>query len=106
MKITILGAGNVATHLALAFKKAGHEIIQIYNRSDDAGQELARTVAASFTSDISELKEADVYLLAVKDDAIEERALQLKANGKIVAHTSGTKSKKLLDGSSGENGIF
>ena len=106
MKISIIGAGNVATNLALAFKKAGHEIVQIYNRSDDAGQELARTLAASFTSDINQLSDADIYLLAVKDDAIEERATQLKVNGKIVAHTSGTKSKNLLASSSENFGIF
>ena len=45
---------NVATNLALALKKAGHEIVQIYNRSDDAGKELAHTVAASFTSALDE----------------------------------------------------
>src|SRR4051812_28864159 len=99
MKISILGAGNVATNLALALKKAGHNIVQIYNRSDDAGQELARTVAATFTSNINQLEEADVYIVAVKDDAIEERASLLKTE-KIVAHTSGTKSKNLLANSS------
>ncbi|MES2621199.1 MAG: DUF2520 domain-containing protein, partial [Bacteroidota bacterium] len=106
MKISIIGAGNVATNLALAFKKAGHEIVQIYNRSDDAGKELAHTVAARFTSDITALSDADIYIVAVKDDAIEERAAQLKVEGKIVAHTSGTKSKNLLQGTSGNFGIF
>lgn len=106
MKLSILGAGNVATQLSLAFKKAGHEIVEIYNRSDEAGKELAKTVGANFTSDINHLQEADVYLLAVKDDAIEERALLLKAEGKIVAHTSGTKSKDALASSSAYYGIF
>jgi predicted short-subunit dehydrogenase-like oxidoreductase (DUF2520 family) len=106
MRISILGAGNVATNLALAFKKAGHTIVEIYNRSDDAGQELARTVAASFTSDIQRLQDADIYIIAVKDDAIEERAGQLRVNNRIVAHTSGTKTIRLLAGSSSAFGIF
>lgn len=106
MKISILGAGNVATQLALAFKKAGHTIVQIYNRSNEAGEELAKTVGASFTTDISHLAEADIYLLAVKDDAIEERANALKVQGKIVAHTSGSKSKLLLLNASENVGIF
>jgi predicted short-subunit dehydrogenase-like oxidoreductase (DUF2520 family) len=106
MKISILGAGNVATNLALAFKKAGHEIVQIYNRSDDAGKELAKAVVASFTSDINNLSDAEVYILAVKDDAIEERAGQLRLEGKTVAHTSGTKTKNLLKTSSSDFGIF
>jgi predicted short-subunit dehydrogenase-like oxidoreductase (DUF2520 family) len=106
MKISIIGAGNVATNLALALKKAGHEIVQVYNRSDDAGKELAHTVAASFTSNAADLLDADVYLVAVKDDVIAEIAEHLKLADKIVAHTSGTNSKDLLATASSAYGIF
>lgn len=106
MKITILGAGNVATQLALVLKKSGHEIVQIYNRSNDAGVELAKTVGAGFSSDLSNLADADVYIVAVKDDAIAEIGNTFKSNGKIVAHTSGTKSKDLLQSASSNFGIF
>lgn len=106
MKVTIIGAGNVATNLALALKKAGHEIVQIFNRSDDAGKELARAVAASFTSDASQLLDAEVYLVAVKDDVIEDVASLIKTNNGIIAHTSGTQPKELLKSSSGYYGIF
>ena len=106
MKISIIGAGNVATNLALALKKAGHEIVQIFNRSDDAGKELAKTVAASFIADPTQLSDADVYLIAVRDDVIEEVAEQLKLADKIVAHTSGTKSKNVLHATGGNIGIF
>jgi predicted short-subunit dehydrogenase-like oxidoreductase (DUF2520 family) len=106
MKISIIGAGNVATNLALALKKAGHEIVQVYNRSDDAGKELAHTVAASFTSNAADLLDADVYLVAVKDDVIAEIAEHLKLADKIVAHTSGTNSKDLLARASSSYGIF
>lgn len=106
MKVTIIGAGNVATQLALALKKAGQEIVQIYNRSNDAGQQLAYTVGSGFTSDARELREADVYLVAVKDDVIGEVAKHLKLGDKIIAHTSGTRSKDLLKISSSNVGIF
>ncbi len=106
MKVSILGAGNVATQLALVLKKAGHQIIQIYNRSDDAGKELAKTVAASFTSDLKTLTGADIYIVAVKDDAIAEIAAGFEIGDKIVAHTSGTKTKNLLENSSSNFGIF
>jgi Trk K+ transport system NAD-binding subunit len=33
MRITIIGSGNVATHLAAAFKNAGHRIAQVYSRN-------------------------------------------------------------------------
>jgi len=106
MNITILGAGNVATQLALGLKKAGHHIVQIYNRSNDAGYELAKTVGAGFVSDLSQLAEAEIYIIAVKDDAIAEVAKGLYTPNKIVAHTSGTKSKDLLQSSSTNFGIF
>ena len=106
MKITILGAGNVATQLALVLKKSGHEIVQIYNRSNDAGAELARTVGAGFSSYLYQLDDADIYIVAVKDDAILEIGNSFKANNKIVAHTSGTKSKDLLQNTSANFGIF
>ena len=106
MNVSILGAGNVATQLALGLKKAGNNVIQIYNRSDDAGRELARTINASFTSDVNRLGNADIFIVAVKDDAIEEVAAQLHLHDKIVVHTSGTKSKELLRSSSAAYGIF
>lgn len=106
MKVSIIGAGNVATHLALALKKSGHEIVQIFNRSNDAGKELAHTVAAAYTSDASELLEADIYLVAVKDDVIEEVANLLSFTKRVVAHTSGTKSKEILKQASENYGIF
>lgn len=106
MNISILGAGNVATQLALVLKKSGHRIVQVYNRSDDAGIELAQTIGATFTSDPTRLAQADVYIVAVKDDAIEEVASFFNKSDKIVVHTSGTKSKNLLDSASFNYGIF
>ena len=106
MNITILGAGNVATQLALVLKKNGHTIVQVYNRSHDAGQELAKTVGAGFVSDLNELEDAEVYLLAVKDDAISEVVKGLTPTSKIIAHTSGTKSKDLLSNAGSNFGIF
>lgn len=106
MNITILGAGNVATQLSLAFRKAGHSIVQIFNRSGEAGEMLAKTVGAEFVSDARHLKDADIYLIAVKDDAIADVASQLNTNGKIVAHTSGSKTKALLQFCSPNYGVF
>lgn len=106
MNITILGAGNVATQLALGFRKAGHTIVQVFNRSGEAGEQLAKTVGAQFTSDARQLVAADIYIIAVKDDAIADVASQLQLAGKPVAHTSGSKTKELLSFSSSNYGIF
>lgn len=106
MRISVIGAGNVATQLALALKKAGHEIIEILNRNHEAGDTLARAVGAPFNSDFSNAADADVYLIAVKDDAIADVATQLKKTDKILAHTSGSKSQELLRTATDNYGIF
>lgn len=106
MKIVVLGAGNVAHQLSFALQKAGHDLVAIYNRSEKNGELLAGKLAVKFVAELNHLPAADVYLIAVKDDAIEEVATKLSLNGKIVAHTSGTKSKNLLKTASAQQGIF
>jgi predicted short-subunit dehydrogenase-like oxidoreductase (DUF2520 family) len=106
MKIVVLGAGNVAHQLSFALQKAGHDLVAIYNRSEKNGELLAEKLAVKFVAELNHLPAADVYLIAVKDDAIEEVATKLSLNGKIVAHTSGTKSKDLLKTSSAQLGYF
>jgi predicted short-subunit dehydrogenase-like oxidoreductase (DUF2520 family) len=106
MKIAIAGAGNAATSLAYALKQAGHHIIKIYNRSATAGKQLAEIVDAQYVSNPYELVGADVYLIAVKDDAINQVAKHVQAHGKIVAHTSGTKPMNVLSISGSNYGIF
>ena len=32
MKITLIGAGNLATNIGLALHSAGHKIVQVYSR--------------------------------------------------------------------------
>ena len=41
-KITIIGSGNVATQLSLAFKNANIKIVQIISRNIRSGSKLAK----------------------------------------------------------------
>lgn len=106
MNVTIIGAGNVATQLALALRKSGHRIVEIVNRSTGAGEELAKAVGTTLTTNFKQLQQADVYLIAVKDDAIADVATQLQITNGILAHTSGTKTKDILKFSAPQYGIF
>lgn len=95
VKTVILGFGNVGFHLAKACHAATDiELLQIYNRSRLAPQ-LHKELKVDFTTDFNSLKEADVYLIAVKDDAVEKLIQEITYSDKIVAHTSG--SLNLLD---------
>ena len=100
-KIVVLGAGNVASHLARAFSGVGHEVA-VWNRSETALEPIAAELACLCTTDMHALpKDADAYIISVKDDAVDSVAEQLAHTlGKTkatVAHTAGSLPKSLLD---------
>ncbi|AJR03911.1 Rossmann-like and DUF2520 domain-containing protein [Siansivirga zeaxanthinifaciens] len=89
ISVVIIGAGNVATHLYRAFKAAENiSVIQWYNRNLDTLKPYAKEV--EIVNDLSALKEADLYLLAVSDDAIKSLTNKLPFENRLVAHTSGS----------------
>lgn len=89
ISVTILGAGNVATHLFKAFFKANDIIVkQWYNRSMDSIIDYKNEV--DVIDDLMALKEADIYILAVSDDAIAKVSSQLPFEDRLVVHTSGS----------------
>lgn len=105
--IVILGAGNVAYHLASCFHQAGHNIAQIYSRTLKAAETLGAHVGADFINDLDQLsKDATVYILALKDDVISDIAAQLELDGKIVLHTSATIPMEVLISASEKFGVL
>lgn len=106
-KIVLIGAGNVATHLALAFQKSGQVVIQVYSKQFENAVGLAKKLNCGYTDSLKAIdKTADIYIIAVKDDAVAEVAEQLKLRGKIVAHTSGSVEMAVLKSSSSNYGVF
>ncbi|WP_092544446.1 Rossmann-like and DUF2520 domain-containing protein [Zunongwangia mangrovi] len=88
MKVVLLGAGNLAYHLFRVFKAStAVEIVQVFNHRQEKLTDFADKVAT--TTLIAEIKEADFYLISVKDDAIAEVSSKLKPKNGIVLHTSG-----------------
>ncbi len=100
-RIVILGTGNVATRLAIAFHKTAYEVVQIYGRTPASTRKLAKQVDAKACTQLEKLEPADLYVIAVKDDAIESLAKELSlihtlAPKGIIVHTSGTVSSQVL----------
>ncbi len=90
MRISFIGSGNVATHLAAAFKNAGHKIVQIYSPNYQNAALLAYHVGADAIADIDDINtETDIFIIAAKDDAIEQIAQKLAVHQKLTVHTSG-----------------
>lgn len=107
MNIVLLGSGNVAAVLGRKFKAAGHTILQIYSRNSAAASELAYELDAESTNYKSTiLKTADVYIVAVKDDAIEQVTEEIYLPGKVVAHTAASVPKEVLSRVTSHYGVF
>ena len=105
--ITIIGAGNVAFHLCKSFVKAGYNISQLYSRNANKALQLSKELSAEAINNLHDIKNnADIYIIAVKDDAIESIARKLNLDNKIVAHTSGSIPLEILKQASSKNGIF
>ncbi|MBB6611484.1 DUF2520 domain-containing protein [Pontibacter sp. Tf4] len=110
MNITIVGAGNVAWHLAPALQAAGHKITAIYSRTLAHAKELSRRLSdtlATQSLDFTTIA-TDVVLIAVPDAVIVAVANELKVKpGAILAHTSGSQPLTVLQTIAGERaGVF
>lgn len=68
-----IGAGNLATSLALAFFETGFPIAQIYSRTENSARVLAQRVKAPWTDCIEQILQGDYfYFTALKDSVLEE----------------------------------
>ncbi len=104
ISVVILGAGNVATHLFKAFYKAENIVVnQWFNRTLKSIDFYKNMV--DVTDSLSSLKPADIYIIAVSDDAIMKLSEQLPFENKLVVHTSGSVGLYDLD-KKNHRGVF
>lgn len=108
MKVTLLGSGNLATNLGHALKNAGVGIFQIYSRTATHAQRLADALGVdSFCEQISEINTlSDIYIVAVKDDALPSVAAELQARlpNRLIVHTAGSMPMDVI--SNERRGVF
>lgn len=104
IQITLIGSGNVAQHLLSSFNKSDAvEIIQVYSRKLESVSHLIPI--DKITDNFDDLAEADVYIIAVSDDAIAEVSSKLPFKNRLVVHTSGSASMESLDDDN-RKGVF
>ena len=107
MDIVIVGGGNLATNLAYALCHAGHSVKAVFSRTIEHAAELATKIHAIPCDDISRLPaDADIYIVAVKDDVISQVAKELHkcSPDALIVHTAGTVSVQVLP--KGRRGVF
>ena len=96
IKIVLLGAGNVATHLYKAISATDNiNVVQWYNRTLNNISLYKNEVG--ITDNLSELVDADLYIICVSDDAIETLSNNLPFEKRLVVHTSGSASLYDID---------
>jgi predicted short-subunit dehydrogenase-like oxidoreductase (DUF2520 family) len=107
MRITLIGSGNVATHLGAALKNAGHQIVQVYSPNAHNAALLAYHIKAEPISDLQQItNRTDLFVISVKDDAIDSTAAILAVHQKPVVHTSGATSLQVLLKYTDQAGVF
>ncbi|QKJ29597.1 DUF2520 domain-containing protein [Mucilaginibacter mali] len=107
MRITLIGSGNVATHLGAAFKNAGHQIVQVYSPNLQNAALLAYHIKAEAIDDLQQINpNTEAFIISVKDDVIEGIAQQLAAHDKLILHTSGSTDISVLLKYNVKAGVF
>ena len=104
LKVIVIGSGNVAEHLINAFKNSEKaELVQAYARNPKKLEHILPS--ENITDSLQNLKEADVYVISVSDDAIEDLSKQLPFSDRLVVHTSGSTPLEKADAKN-RRGVF
>jgi len=103
-KIILIGSGSVATNLALNLDKNKYSVQQVFSRTKENAEILAKKINADFTNDINKLQKGDITLLCIKDDFIAS-FLEGKLFQNLI-HTSGSKNINVLKNSAQDFGVL
>ena len=107
MNIVLIGSGNVATHLAKALVAKAENVVQVYSQNLLNASVLAQQINAEAINQLSEVdRTADLYIISVKDDAIEHVTSALKKVEGLVVHTSGTTDISAIKNYTARAGVF
>ena len=100
MRIGIIGAGNVGQALAKASVRAGHTVTITASHADEVGRVAAELGATAASSNTDVIADADVVILAVPFDAVQDIADELgsRLDGKVLVDVSNRFSPEQLDG--------
>lgn len=107
MQIVMIGTGNVASVIAKALLAAGHRVLQVAGRNKTALQLLCDPLDIPYTTEWANIdKTAQVYIIAVADQAVASVAAELKLSGALVVHTAGSVPESVLATASERTGVF
>lgn len=104
----MLGAGNLGTHLSFALQNAGHQVMQIYSKTESSASELGERAGVQWTTDISSLiKDADLYIYALKDSVLSSVMREVSVSDEAIhVHTGGSVDMHIFKGVKKQYGVF
>lgn len=109
MKIVFVGAGRLAVNLSRALLEAGHDIIQVYSRTQESAAGMAATAGGAPVTDIDALSsDADVYILSVSDSVMPDLIPRVckGREQKVFVHTAGSMPLDVFQGMALHYGVL
>ena len=108
--IVLIGAGNVGTQLGKRLFARNQRVVQVFSRNIDKAKQLGQAIGAGWVDDLSRIvDDAELYIIAVHDDAIGSVARALVAvigKNHLVVHTSGATSSEVIEPYFDRFGVF
>ena len=99
MEIVFIGAGNLATQLSQAFQRVGHNVIQVFSRTQENASALGTRLGCEWTTSLDGIrKDAHLYVISVSDSAFQQVAEKLHATLQPVPAKDGSQT--------GSNALF
>ena len=105
----MIGAGRLATNMAKALKRAGHDVPQVYSRTREAASVLASVTGSEPVNRLEHVRgDADMYVIAVKDGAIASVIASLcpRLPDAVFVHTAGSVPMSVFFGSAERFGVI
>lgn len=109
VRVVLLGAGNMATNLGCALREAHCAIVQVYSRTMASASCLAEQLDCDATDSLDSLnKDADVYIVALTDNALLDLGPTLPSlvPDKLWVHTAGTVNMSVFGNTTAHIGVF
>jgi len=107
MKIVMLGAGNVSTHLSMVLQQNGFSIVQVYSQTAASAKQLSDQLNVGFTNKYDDInKGADIYIYALKDSALETAISKINQPDAIHVHTAGSVSIDVFKAKAKKYGVI
>ncbi|PKF75140.1 Rossmann-like and DUF2520 domain-containing protein [Chryseobacterium sp. PMSZPI] len=96
MQIVMIGSGNVAYHMAKAFMLKGIPLAQIFGRNEKELNKISVELDIPYSTE--RLEDADLYIICVSDNSVEDVSKIISKKNCLVSHTSGSLPKEILAG--------